>query len=366
MPPIKTINNQIAKDSFLLLIATLFFYCLEFFFRIAPSLVVNRLVVQDHTTTLGIGGLSSAFYFGYAIFQVPAGILLDRYSLRKVLALAMLICVTFFLIFVYQYQLLLGLLSRFMVGVSAAFSFVGALAVTQRYFPTKYFSFISGVIIAFGTLAASIVQTGTAWLMQFMTWHAAFMLFSLVGILLALLIICAAKPPQIVSPRSDHSSKGMNLIFKDMLKLLKNYKIFFNGLIGSLFYMPTSIFVGLWGLSFLKDIYFIPTTEASFYITLLFLGWVVGSPLIGYFGDRLKKSNIVIACFAGVAMLISLFIIYFPLQAGPLLPEWVFLFGLFSSAQVLVWKIYSRIVSKEVGSVGVGVTNMLVMMSGMM
>ena len=74
-----------------LFFVTLLFYCLDFFFRISPGLVVSHLMAQYQLTAFGIAGFSSAFYLGYALFQLPAGLLLDRVSINGLLSLSMLL-----------------------------------------------------------------------------------------------------------------------------------------------------------------------------------------------------------------------------------------------------------------------------------
>src|SRR3990167_4129196 len=195
-------KTPVSRRLLIVLILALLFYCLDFFFRIAPSIVVPQLMQQYHITALGMGGFASAFYLGYVLFQLPSGWLLDRFRFNPLIIVAILICTLAFISFVHAHHYWEGYWLRLLIGASSAFSFVGILFLARRYFPPQYFSIIAGIAIGAGTIAASGTQVLGAWLMDFWQWQQVLIWFSCLGILIAVLLLL---PPLWISRRIQPS-----------------------------------------------------------------------------------------------------------------------------------------------------------------
>lgn len=357
-------NKKSPPSLLFLLILFILFYCLDFFFRISPSLVITDLMKQYHIEAFGIGAFSSLFYLGYTVMQIPSGILLDRLSVKSVVICSIVLCCICFLIFLYANVLIIGLGAWLLVGACSAMSFISVLYLAQNYFSKEYFTLISGITIAAGTLSASFAQVVSAWLMVKFNWHSVFLGLCLCGFVIAVIIgfSISHKNPSASTAGNPKPSRAQ--ILKTICQLLKNKTIVCNGIVGSLFYMPTTIFAGLWGISFLNHTYSIPRIEASIYIMLLFGGWAVGSPIVGFIADRIKRHTVFILTLSWAAMLLSLVILYLPSLSHFMLALCIFLFGLFSSGQVLVWKIYHLHAPSEFSGIGISLTNMLIMLTG--
>ena len=97
---------------------------------------------------------------------------------------------------------------------------------------------------------------------------------------------------------------------------------------------------------------------------MVFFGWLVGSPLIGYISDRTnsRKTPIIIGCFLS-AVFVSL-IIYLPHMNTLLLYLILFLFGIFSSFEILCFAISSERYPKHLVATASAVTNALIMFGG--
>jgi len=351
----------------MLLIMAMFFYCLDFFFRISPSLVVGPLGTQYQTNALGIGSLSSAFYLGYTFFQIPAGIILDRINLRPVFVAANLLCTLFFILFISSHHLTVGLIARFILGASSAFSFIGVLFIAESYLPEQCFTLIAGIAISLGTLTASTLQIGSAWLMHWLNWQQTFLYFSFFGLFLAFLFLMPLYSHINLIHKKRNTENNSFHLLKQGAYLLTQKSFVLNGIVGSLFYLPTSLFAGLWGISFLEYTYNVETTRAAFYIMLLFLGWGIGSPLIGLFAGQIKKGHHHwMTLLSLLAMFSSILLIYYPNKINPLLSPLCFSFGLLSSGQVLVWENYSKWASQSFSGIGIALTNTLIMLNGML
>ena len=340
---------------------TIGFYCLDYFIRIAPGAVTNQLMSQYHTSPQGLGNFASAFYWGYVLFQLPCGYILERYPLQKVLVYSIALCTLSFIGFIYADIYWVGYLFRWLVGLSSAFSFISVLYLARCFFPERYFGLISGIAISAGTLAGSLVQVLAAYTMHNVDWHSSFLLISGWGIVISMVLILPVfsllntRQSNVIS-NTDHS------LSQQIKHLFSNHRFWVNGIVAGLFYLPTSILAAAWGITLLQVNYQVPLETASEGILCLFIGWAVGAPLVGYMSARFKKQSLIIGIHALLAALTSIVLIYYPLQNYALLL--MFLLGLFSSAQVLVWRIFSQICPLSMSGVGVALTNMLIMSGG--
>ena len=67
-----------------LLILFILFFSWEFFLRISPSLVITQLATQYNTNAIGLGAIAGFYYLGYSLIKIPAGIIIDKYSVKKI------------------------------------------------------------------------------------------------------------------------------------------------------------------------------------------------------------------------------------------------------------------------------------------
>jgi predicted MFS family arabinose efflux permease len=130
---------------------------------------------------------------------------------------------------------------------------------------------------------------------------------------------------------------------------------------GSLFYLPTTIFASLWGVPFLQQVYGYPETKASFGIMLLFLGWAIGSPLIGYLAGKRALAWWFMIVGASAGFLISMLLIYTTvfIAQGMVL---IFLFGIASSSQTAVWAVFEKNCPLHLSAMGIALTYLIIML----
>jgi MFS family permease len=351
---------NITKTAVITLILCILFYCLDYYFRISPSLVIPQLMQQYHISPLGIGSFASAFYVGYVLLQLPCGMMLDRYPLHMVLALAMTLCTLCFAAFVLTDIFWWGMLLRWLIGAASALSFISVLFIARHYLPLNYFAFISGITIAAGTFAASLAATVTAIGMNYFSWKIVFSLTAALGIIIALFIGLAGR--KLPRPKLQPLVAWTDLR-QTFWQLIRNRLLFLNALVGGLFYLPTSIFAAVWGISFLQLQDGLSRTQASTGVTFLFAGWALGSPLIGLLSERLRDQRYLLSGAATGAMAVSLFLLYgTPIHFAAVCLT-LGIFGLFSSAQTVVWKIFHDHCPRALSGTGIAVTNMLIMLT---
>ncbi len=333
------------------------FYCLDFYFRISTSLVVPQLMAQLKATPFEVASLASVFYSGYVIMQIPAGILMDRYSLKWVITPTILICTLSYIAFLFSTHFWTAYILRFVIGATSAFSFISVLYFARIYFSEKWFMLISGLTISMGTISASLIEVISATLVDRYDWHIVFMFFAVWGILIALLLMFVFPKPK----KQRDKLLPQSFSWQNSKNIVLNKKILINGIIGGLFYLPTSLIAAMWGVPFLENSYHFSKVEAAFGITALFSGWVIGSPILSILARNIDKALLYIAANALIAMILSIIFISEKLNSHYGVLSILFLIGLCSSAQVIIWQIFKKNCPENQMGLGTSYTNMIIL-----
>ena len=347
------------KSAVFLLILCFLFYSLDYFFRISQSIVVVELADQYQVGVIGVAAFASAFYLGYALLQIPSGYMLDRYRLNTLMGVAIILCSVCYLFFLYANLFWLGYLLRVIIGATSALSFIGVLYIARLYVRPTYFSFLAGLAISIGTFSASVVQFIGVFFIKFFDWHYALGIFGILACVIGLLFFAFSVPKKQVSQSFDLRSIG-----KALLDLGKRRVLVYNAIIGGIFYLPTTILASLWGVPFMISHYKVSKITATTAIMFLFLGWAIGAPLFAIAANYFRKHYQLVSVAAFFGIVFSLLFLYLSNISNVLLFVIMLCFGLASSAQVLVWKIFDLHCPQQLSGLGIATTNMIIMLCG--
>ena len=338
----------------LILFTGISFYCYEFFLRILTGAYQEQIVsyfnLQSH---ISFSFLVSSYNITYLLMQIPAGILLDRYGSKKVLIVATLICGIGNIIFIAG-SFELAIIGRLLVGIGSSFAFIGVLKLALENFSRKKFALVTSIVISLGTLAAAFSQNISVVISSYdISWISIFVYSGLFAIPLAVLF-------QLFLPKQISSVQLMpcfSEIYTISRNLLKNSRLWKNAIWAGLIYVPTVVLTSQYGILYFKDTYGFDTIYSATMITILFMGWVVFSPIKILLCEKFSESNII-----GVS-LFSAIITILIFNAGVMKNYamlFVFLFGAFSASQVLVWHYFNKICPQSIAAVGIAVTNMVI------
>lgn len=149
--------------------ALFFFYIfiqMNLFNEMAPELIVYfNLSAQQ------LGNLSAMYFYGTVIFLFPAGILLDRYSVRILLLLATVLCVVGTAIFSFTTYYWVAAMARLIVGMTASFALVACVKLASRWFSTQQMALVMGLCVTIAMLGGVVAQTPFVWLMNTFGWQ---------------------------------------------------------------------------------------------------------------------------------------------------------------------------------------------------
>lgn len=343
------------------------FYSFAYFLRVSPSTMKTELIQHFNISAGQFGHLAAFFYYAYTPMQIPVGVLLDKYGVRTSLVIACLICTLGVSVFISaESSYLLACFGRFLMGLGAAFGYISVLKISSLWLPTRHFALAAGLTTTLAMISAIFSDYYLSKWVHVIGYKDALNSIVLTGIILAVIIFLFLRN----RPRPEHAHRippyrssfpelrsGLRVIFS-------RPQTWYIGAVGALMYMPASVLMDLWGIPFFQDAYALTPEKAAQLMMMPFIGWIIGAPFIGYYSDKigLRRPPLIISNIG--ALLIMLFILYFPYVPFFFMNVSLFLLGLFSSGQILVFSLIREKNSNKLSGTSTGTTNFMIMMGG--
>jgi sugar phosphate permease len=337
-------------------------YFFVYFHRVSTGVLAPYLMETFQATGASLGGMSSAYFYPYALSQPVVGILTDRFGARRVITACTFIEFLGALIFALSPTLLIASLGRGLIGLGAAGVFVPSLKVFIPWFGVQAFGRMNAILLAVGNMGAITAATPFAWFIQQVGWRSSFFIISAILLLLAFLSRSFIRdhPPGYLSvleaQKATPSSKP-----GEFLEILKSP---FFWVMFALFYAyggPFSTFQGLWGYPYLIDVLGYDKLGASNLIMVIAFGVIAGGPLMAHGVDKTfarKKRQFLSACLAVQVM--NWFLIAF---LSPRFGSWAFGLVFFTMGMMLsgtlsvVWAIVREEAPPEKLGTALGLIN---------
>lgn len=336
------------------------FYFYECLLQVSPSVMSSELMRDFAVTSQTLGILSGVYFYSYAAMQLPGGVLMDYFGPQRLLTIATTICAISTIAFGLTDNFFMACIARLMIGFGSAFAAVGSMKLAANWFPPQRFALLTGMMVTIGMLGAIGGEAPLALLIDTYGWRQSMIIMGIVGLFLAMLILLIAKdsPHKLPHPTTHHDTEEEPL-WPSLLTIVKNRQLWLVAAYGGLMYMATPVFCGLWGVPFLMFKLNLAKATAANYISLVFIGWAIASPLWGIYSNRigLRKPPMYVGSIGALAT--SLFFIYAPVQAGWPVQLSLFLFGVFSAGFLPAFAVAKELCSKRYVATGLSFMNMM-------
>ena len=240
----------------LFICGTMLFTCSKFQCIAIPGAVFNELQMKWGLTASQVTGFGASFMYVYAIAQLFAGLLCDRYGGIRVIAAGGIFFTLGSFLFALSDNYFLLCTGRGLIGLGASTFYLGLVTEAIRYFNRNYAIVISGVIVTgyFGGIMANapfaFAVTRTSLRFVLIAASALTLAFYLAFLLLSGAI---RKPPVRSVPFSCKN-------FINVMKLRRNWNLFlFFSVHWGLFYSVQTVI----GKKYLEDFCRIPAGAAA-------------------------------------------------------------------------------------------------------
>jgi MFS family permease len=333
-------------------------YFLVYFFRTSPAVIANDLMIEFSTGAAIIGVMSSAYFYSYAVAQLPVGVLADTIGSRKTVGLFALITLFGTLIFAFASNVMVLSIGRALIGFGGGGIFVPTQRILTRWFRTNEFAKMNGLLISIGTFGALVSSAPFAILVSLTGWRNSFLIIALILIILILLNFSLVRdePSIPIHPEVRHQKERIRDSLKTVLRN-RNFRVLF--LASMMTYGVMMGFQGLCGVTYFMDVYGVEREIGATILMMISIGVIIGGPLGGILSEKLEKRKSVyqfgLTGSFTIWLPIALFlekiplILYYPLS---------FFFGLFSGINVIFQTIGKESFPKDNIATGLATLNM--------
>lgn len=318
-----------------------FSFVLSLFHRGAMGVISPFLATDLNATATQISNIASVTFYSYALMQIPAGLLLDRYGYQIISALGILITGIGSILLGLTPYLTLAFWGRLFVGLGTSVIFISVLKAQSIWFSPKEFTKASGLLSFIGNMGGMLATFPLALLVGWIGWRFSMIGMGLVCLMISTLIFIYVKN----SPEEyGYQAEGYKLeplkiqLLSSLKEVLTNSAVWRNFFALFTLVGCTTAFSGVWGINYLTTMYSLTETQASFYISFILIGLIIGSlcinKIVSLFHHQISK------CQGAASLVMTGCWIYFLLIAKGkpplfLLPFIFFVMGFLASAHIL-------------------------------
>ena len=165
-----------------------FAYFLSYAMRAINAIIAPNLILDLGVSNTALGLLSSAYFVGFALMQLPLGVWLDKYGSRRTESILLLFSVFGAVVFSFAENILWATAGRGFVGVGVSACLMSAFTSYRRWFkPEQQGSLASGMLV-FGTAGALMTTIPAQAALPYIGWRGIFILMAVLLALSALAI----------------------------------------------------------------------------------------------------------------------------------------------------------------------------------
>lgn len=333
------------------------------FFQLNIFDVINQPLREDfHIDATQLSWMSSAYLWADILFLLPAGIILDRFSTRTVILLAMFVCVLGTIGFALTESFVLASFFHFLSGIGNAFCFLSCVVLVSHWFPPRRQALVIGSLVTMAFIGGMMAHTPFAYLNELFGWRRALLIDGAVGAVLLVWIYAIVQDRPDDAPGRVITNKRQ--VLSSFLSALANRQNWLAGLFTSLLNLPIMVLCALWGASYLQVVHHLPDIAASNVVSLIFMGSVIGCPLVGWLSDTQgrRKPLMIIGAIATLICVIPLFLNLELSQT--MLGIIFFALGFFTSTQVISYPLVAESNHAENTGAATGIASVIIMGGG--
>ena len=262
-------------------------YFLSFCYRNVNAVISKELAAEFSLTPADLGFLTSMYLLTFAAFQLPLGVLLDRYGPRRVVAALLCLAASGALVFALARDLTALSLGRALIGLGVSAGLMGALKAFSLWFPLGRLATVNGLYLAVGGLGALAATAPAEALVGSLGWRGMFFILGTASLAVALIIFLVV--PEKPLPGGGQTLRDQVAGFGRIFGSLAFWRIVLPFVLIQGTYVALQ---GLWLGPWLYDVARLERHDVASYLLTTAAGYVVGSLFFGLTADRLAQLGV--------------------------------------------------------------------------
>lgn len=331
-------------------------YFLSYLFRVVNAVLAPDLVADIGIGPSALGLLTSVYFITFASFQLPLGILLDRYGPRKTEAVLLMFAGLGAFIFS-QAESLTGLIvGRAFIGFGVSACLMASFKAYAVWFDRSRWPVINGFQMAAGGLGALAATSPVEWLVTVTDWRTVFVLLTGVSVFIGILVFTVV--PEKKAPPSSESLAAQLGGIKEVFTSLKFWHI------APIVTLSQAAFLsiqGLWAGPWLRDVIGLERGAAASVLFWVAVAMICGFISLGSIAARLARRGISPAVTSATCMALFMSVQFLVLVTPE---EWYFIvwlvFGFIGTSGIIAYAGLSQLFEVRLSGRVTTSVNMLV------
>lgn len=313
-------------------------YYLSYFLRNANAVIAPVLSNELALSPADLGLLTSTYLLAFGAFQIPLGILLDRYGPRRVEAGLLLIAAAGAALFAFGRDLTELTLARGLIGLGVSACLMAAFKGFTQWFPPEKQASLTGAIMAAGGLGALTASVPLEMTLPLLGWRGAFIALA-VAALAAAAFIFFSLPERKAETQADTLREQL----RSIVEIFSDRRFWRFAPQMALFPGAFMALQGLWAVPWLMNVSGATRAVAAEHLLAMGLAMLVCNLGVAALATRLARAGIppikLLSGGTGLALACEGIII---LGLGPTLPLWAG-FALFVSTGTLAYALLAAL-----------------------
>ena len=274
-------------------------YFMSYLFRAVNQVIAPDLIGELSLTPGELGRLTSAYLFGFLLFQLPLGILLDRFGPRRVQGGLLTVAACGALLFAIAPDAWSLTQARGVIGLGLSGCLMSAFKANALWLPMARVALGNSSTIAIGALGVVAATRPADWLAQAIGWRAMFEVLAAVTIGVALLILLSVPKgaPRTQGETFDGQLRVMARVFSD--RVFWRVAPMVAAMSGTFIAVQT-----LWAGRWLADVAGYDRAGAAGVLLWMAIGFTIGSLATGWLADLAQRRGYSIEAVVGGAFLL--------------------------------------------------------------
>lgn len=270
-----------------------FAFVIVFFHRLSIGAVSDLLTQELNLDNIKLANLTAMTFYAYALMQIPVGIFVDTLGVRKLCSAGMVVTGMGSILLGISTSVGMAYASRFLVGLGTSVIIVSIMKIQATLFPAKMYSTLSGLTSFFGNLGAFFATFPLAYVATHWGWRSIFIILGGLTFIISALIFLLVDEGSMrrgisTGSRSKEKEFGLSKVFiLEALKSVLFNKATWPNFFAMVFFVGSlTAVLGLWGVNFLARTYGFSSERASYYLSFITYGFILGAPIVGCLASK--------------------------------------------------------------------------------
>jgi len=291
-------------------------YFLSYGLRSVNAVIAPELMQDLDITATGLGLLTSAYFLAFGLFQLPLGLLLDRFGPRRVEAVLLLVAALGCVVFAMGTSLQALALGRALIGLGVSACLMASFKAFSQWFPSERLPSLTATVMVAGGLGALSASVPVTAALPLLGWRGVFWLVA------ALLVLASAYLMTVPDHKSTAARETLGEQIRSLRSIYGNRVFWRFAPQGCLVMGGFMAFQGLWAVPWLMEVNGASRGDAAGVLFLMSLAMLAGFLFVATCSTGLARRGITPMVLLRVGMGLAL-VVELAILLGLAQPGWL-------------------------------------------